>query len=359
LKRQSLSLLFALGRPLSGAYSLLMMLRSAAYRRGFLKSRELPCRVISVGNLSMGGTGKTPHVMTLAEWFRDRGLEPAVITRGYGGRAGKGPLVVSDGTEVLVSPEVGGDEPVMMAGALPGVPVIAGSDRFSGGRLAVRRFGSRVIILDDGFQHFALRRDIDLVLLPASNPLGTGRVFPGGNLRESPTALKRATAILITKAEEMDDADREIIRGEIHAICPGRPVFFSRLEPSGPNRMANSMEQETEQMPGGMLYAFCAIADPDSFFFCLERLEVKIAGRKALRDHHPYTPADLSALAGYAADQGAAGLVTTAKDWVKIKPLWKDILEKSRKYSAFSLWVLDIHARPEEGFWKMLESYQE
>jgi tetraacyldisaccharide 4'-kinase len=353
LKDSTLSLLLALGRPLSPAYSTLMKVRAWAYRNGYLATRRLSCPVISIGNLSLGGTGKTPHVLAIANWLKSRGIRPAVVSRGYRGRAGRGPLVVSDGTSVLVSHRDAGDEPVMMAETLSDIPVVVGSDRYAGGRLAIERFGAQVIVLDDGFQHMALFRDIDLVLLPAVNFFGTQWVFPGGDLREPVSALSRATAILLTRAEALSFADQEIGRRELQAMVPGRPVFLSETRATRFLSMKGEVEA-TDALAGEPLFAVCALAGPEFFFSILEELEMDLRGKVAFPDHYLYKRDVLSKLMAQAGKQGAKALVITHKDRVKIEPIWRELAAKGEE--PIPIRVLEIEARPEKGFWNMLEA---
>jgi tetraacyldisaccharide 4'-kinase len=186
---------------LSFPYGLAHQLRLQAYHMRWVAVRQLPCRVISIGNLTLGGTGKTPVVEVVAGLLRREGIRVCVLSRGYGGRAQSGITVVSDGKRCLVSPEVAGDEPVLLAEHLADVPVIVGKDRYAAGMLAVESFGVDAIVLDDGFQHVQLARDLDILLLDAVRPLGNGRLFPRGDLRERPTAIARADAIVLTRCE--------------------------------------------------------------------------------------------------------------------------------------------------------------
>jgi tetraacyldisaccharide 4'-kinase len=353
LKDSTLSLLLALGRPLSPAYSTLMKIRAWAYRNGYIATKRLSCPVISIGNLSLGGTGKTTHVLAIANWLKSQGIRPAVVSRGYGGRAGRGPLVVTDGTNVLVSQRDAGDEPVMMAEALSNIPVVVGSDRYAGGRLAIERFGAQAIVLDDGFQHMALFRDVDLVLLPAINFFGTRWVFPGGDLREPVSALSRATAILLTRAETLSSADQEIGRRELQTMVPGRPVFLSEMRAMRFLSMEGKVEA-ADALAGEPLFAVCALAGPEFFFLILEELETDLRGKVAFPDHYSYKRDDLSKLMAQAGKRGAKALVTTHKDRVKIEPIWRELAASGEE--LLPIRVLEIEARPEEGFWNMLEA---
>jgi tetraacyldisaccharide 4'-kinase len=351
LKDSTLSLLLALGRPLSPAYSNLMKVRAWAYRNGYLATRRLSCPVISIGNLSLGGTGKTPHVLATANWLKSRGIRPAVVSRGYGGRAKRGPLVVSDGTNVLVSHRDAGDEPVMMAEALSDIPIVVGSDRYAGGRLAIERFGAQAIVLDDGFQHMALFRDIDIVLLPAVNFFGTRWVFPGGDLREPVSALSRATAILLTRADALSFADQEIGRRELQTMVTGRPVFLSEMRATRFISMKGEVEA-VDALAGEPLFAVCALAGPEFFFATLEELGTDLRGKVAFHDHYSYKRNDLIKLMAQAGKHGAKALVTTHKDRVKIEPIWRELAANDEE--PIPVWVLEIEPRPEEGFWNML-----
>nr|HDN00883.1 tetraacyldisaccharide 4'-kinase [Deltaproteobacteria bacterium] len=353
LNHKTLSLFWAFGRPLSPVYSSLMKIRAWAYRRGYLATRRLPCPVISIGNLSLGGTGKTPHVLAVANWLKNMGVRPAVVSRGYGGRAGHTPLVVSCGKGVTTFPRDAGDEPVMMAKALPDIPVVVSSDRYAAGKLAIERFGTQTIVLDDGFQHMALYRNVDLVLLPAINFFGTRWVFPGGDLREPVSALSRATAILLTRANLLSFADQESGRRELQAMVPGRPVFLSEMRAVKFLSMEGKVASP-DALQGEPLFAFCALADPEFFFATLENLKVDLRGRAAFPDHYSYKREDLNKLMAQSLRQGVKALVTTDKDRVKMEPIWHELAANCER--NLPIWVLEIEARPEGGLWNMLEA---
>jgi tetraacyldisaccharide 4'-kinase len=351
---RTLSLLFAFGRPFSPFYARLMRLRERAYATGRLASLRLPCPVVSIGNLSLGGTGKTPHVQAMVRWLRERGKRPVVVSRGYGGTVGRGPAVVSDGERVLLSPREAGDEPVMIAHFLRGVPVIVGSDRFSAGVCAVEKLGADVIVLDDGFQHLRLAREVDLVLLPANGPFSKERVFPGGDLREPVSALSRATAVLLTRAEAVPAGERELVRHRVQTTVPGVPVFFSETRVTGMRSVGGRCEGPG-YLKGAAVLAFCALGDPQAFWDTLERLGADVKGREAFPDHYFYKAADLARLLALARATGAQALVTTAKDVVKIEPLSIDLTLRGRD-ASLPVWVLEIEAMPERGLWNLLGS---
>ena len=220
-----LDYLFFFGRPFSPLYGALMSLRSMLYRRGIITRHGLEAPVISVGNLVLGGTGKTPLVHYIAAYLRQLGRKPAVLSRGYKGTAANRINIVSNPTDILLDAAEAGDEPRLLAEKLPGIPVITGKDRFAAGRFAIDSFAVDTVILDDGFQHIALKQDLDLVLFSTGKGFGNGRVLPGGDLREPLAALKRADAFVITGiAGSPPDNDA----GFIHFLkdtYPEKPVF--------------------------------------------------------------------------------------------------------------------------------------
>jgi tetraacyldisaccharide 4'-kinase len=236
------SLLFA---PLSAAYGAAVAARGALYRIGWLRSETAPVPVISVGNIVAGGTGKTPVVALVARLLKKAGLSPAILSRGYGGRRNEDPLVVSDGSGSgpATTSAMAGDEPLMLARLLPDVPIVVARRRIEGARLAASRLGARCLVLDDGFQHIALKRNLDIVLLDAMSPLDDGRLLPAGMLREPPSALARAGALAFTGRRGSDAeavslsggmaADVRADRARVAVWAPaGTPLFQIDLEPT-------------------------------------------------------------------------------------------------------------------------------
>ncbi|HEX9156806.1 MAG TPA: tetraacyldisaccharide 4'-kinase, partial [Syntrophales bacterium] len=200
-----------------------MKARIFLYRAGVYKTHSLPCKVVSVGNITLGGTGKTPFVALLAEMIRARGLRAVILSRGYGGKF-QGPHgLVSDGERVLMNAHLAGDEPYLLAEKLTGTPVVIGKERRASGRWAAERFRAEVVLLDDGFQHLALRRDLNLLLIDSSCPFGNGKVFPRGVLREPLDQARRADAIILTKAG--GGASIKNLEKEISDLAGGAPVF--------------------------------------------------------------------------------------------------------------------------------------
>jgi len=310
---------FRLGRPLAPLYAGLMRCRALAYRRGWLASDRLPVPVISVGNLTMGGTGKTPLVMAVARILLDAGRHPAVISRGYGGASKEPVNLVGDGRQLLLDVGQAGDEPRLLAESLPGVVVATGVKRSRVALSVIERLGVDVIVLDDGFQHLGMRRDLDLVLFKGPDFLGNGRVFPGGDLREPLSALARAQAFVLTGSGHADTAGQDDFRSWLVKNFPVRPIFSAAYQ-VGSLQSGNALAGEPPA-PGTGLLAFCGLARPEPFRQMLSEQGYTITGFRAFPDHHPYGAADLIALGRELEKSGATALVTTAKDLVKLHRL--------------------------------------
>ncbi|NLH50202.1 MAG: tetraacyldisaccharide 4'-kinase [Myxococcales bacterium] len=306
------NILSALLIPFGLIYGLILSLRARAYRQGWFSAARPVCRVVSVGNLTLGGTGKTPVTAWLARDLKDSGQAVAVVSRGYRGSREGWCCVVSDGATRLLDAGQAGDEPVLLADALPGVPVIISARRSIGVETAVSRFSSRIVICDDAFSHLALRRDLDLVLIHGRDGLGNGRCFPAGPLREPAGAIRRAGAVLLNvTAGEEPEVEPEIRRSGFTG-----PIFRFRY---GQVRLASlSDRRSVEPAADKPLLAFAAIARPEDFFQGLARAGWPVAASRVFPDHHLYTPSDLSALIALAKSQNISRLATTAKDAVKL-----------------------------------------
>lgn len=279
------------------------------YRRGILHAEALPRPVISVGNLAVGGAGKTPHVQFLASWLAGLGARPAVLSRGYG-RKSRGVVWVSHGEGPLVPADVGGDEPVLLASLLPGVPVLAGEVRADAGRECLKRHDVDVFLLDDGFQHLRLSRDADLLLVDAGRGLGNRRTLPLGPLREPAGSARFADALIVTKCVDLAKG-----RETAAAIPfpPGRPRAFSRLSP----RSLVDRGGRESPLPAGTVEvaAFCGLARNGQFSETLADAGFAVRKFLAYGDHHRYRQKDIEEIAA-----AASGLpvVTTEKDLVRL-----------------------------------------
>jgi tetraacyldisaccharide 4'-kinase len=290
-------------------------LRNAGYSFGLLPIQRLACRVVCVGNLTVGGTGKTPAVITLARRLMDAGRKVAVLLRGYG-RVGGGVEVVSDGRDLFLDWRRAGDEAVLLATSLPGVPIVVGGDRVAAGRLAVQRFGPDTLLLDDGFQHRSLHRDLELVMLDATDPFGGGRLVPRGRLREPVAALKRAHAVILSRTDQAPELAG--LRRRLARVIPGVPQVLTRHRPSGLTDLAGGEERPLESLRGRRALAVSGIANPLAFHRTLADLGAVLVGRLAFPDHHPYGPADLARADAVARGAGAELIVTTEKDAIRI-----------------------------------------
>lgn len=321
--KQLLAVLFLVGRIFSPVYSLVMVLRAFLYRENILlHSQRLPVPVISIGNLTLGGTGKTPMVRYVSRLLLDRGLRPAIVSRGYGGKAAGPVNIVSDGTRILLPPEMAGDEPFMLAEALPGVPVLTGPKRSRVAGHAIREFGVNRVVMDDGFQHLAVQRDLDLVLFSAGALLGNGRVFPGGELREPLSALGRAHGFVITGVDDGNRSRMEDFERRLQSAFPGTPVFTGAYLPLGIWHSWPDTSLALAEARKIEVFAFAGIANPDSFCQTLRQEGFSLAGFKEFRDHHGYTAQDVVALVAAARACGARALITTEKDFVKLRPFF-------------------------------------
>jgi tetraacyldisaccharide 4'-kinase len=285
--------------------------RNRLYDLGILRQAKLPCPVISVGNLTVGGTGKTPTVILLANRLREKGRRPAVLSRGYGGRVGAPVSIVSDENRVLMEWGEAGDEPVLIARALPGVPVLTGAKRYLTGRAAVDRLGADILILDDAFQHRQLFRDLDIVLVNAALPFGNGRLLPGGPLREQIAALRRAHLIIRTGAEG-DPVEL------LEESASGLPVFRGTHRPQGVVEGRTGRLLPAASLQGEKVCAFAGIGRPEIFRRSLAALGAKVVSFRAFPDHDPYTRPGIDALRRLAAETGADRIITTEKDGVRL-----------------------------------------
>jgi tetraacyldisaccharide 4'-kinase len=294
-------------RLLGRAFGAIGSLRAAAYRRRLLPRQRLGGPVVSVGNLGVGGSGKTPVVARVAELLRDAGEPVSVLSRGYGGTFRGDALVVSDGSALLAGASEAGDEPVMLARALPGVVVAVGPRRDAVGRAVEARFGRRVHVLDDGFQHLRLERDLDIVCLDVRDL--DDRPMPAGRLRESPSAIDRADVVLLTRLEAASEAE---IRG-----------LESRLGPDRTFRVARRLDgwrtlDGRPAAPPVRPFLLAAIARPERFERDVAADGITVVGRAFFRDHHRFQAADLAGAEAQARAAGADAVVTTAKDAVRL-----------------------------------------
>ncbi|MBI5887665.1 MAG: tetraacyldisaccharide 4'-kinase [Deltaproteobacteria bacterium] len=299
---------------LSLAYGLAVSVRLRLYGLGILSTKRLPCKVISIGNITAGGSGKTPMAIHVAGLLKKRGERVTVLSRGYG-RASSGVLTVSDGKNILLGPREAGDEPYLMATRLKGVPVVVGEDRAEAGLFAIRKFNPACIILDDGFQHLRLERDLNILLVDAQAGFGNGFLLPRGILREPLSAVKRAS-ITMVKGSGLGDNTADIIHRS------GKSVVKFNYKPNCLTHLSGNQTLPLTSLKGKRVIAIAGIANPESFFSTLRRLNAEIVKTIIFPDHHAYSKADIlkiEALKKAAPD--ADIIITTEKDGVKLKGL--------------------------------------
>lgn len=303
-------------------YELMVRIRNAAYRRGWLRTRRVSAAVVSIGNLTTGGTGKTPFVEYVAAFYRRLGRRVAILSRGYGGKGGRN------------------DEALVLEENLPEVPHLQGADRLALAQNAIEDLQSEILLLDDGFQHRRLARDLDLVLIDATTPWGYGYLLPRGLLREPPSSLSRAGLIVLTRCDQVAAEQRERLRQTIARIAPRVSVIESRHRP------VDLRNSEGDSAPLHMLRdnptaAFCGLGNPEAFRRTLMDLGTELCAFRAFPDHHIYTRGDIETLRRWAESlPGGANIVTTQKDLVKLR---------LPRLSDRSLWRLGVRLGIESG----------
>ncbi len=316
---------------LSQIFRLIISIRHFCYNKRILRDSPLGCQVVVVGNLTVGGTGKTPIVEKFAKALTERGRKVAILSRGYksksDGALGKfirwlthgeapKPKVVSDGKNVLLDSEIAGDEPFMLASNLPGVVVIVDKNRIRAGHYAITHFGADVLLLDDGFQYLPLHGQAQLLLVDKTNPFGNLSMLPRGILREPISHLKRASFIFLTKSDGTPDAELESL---IRKYNPSVEIIECAHKPSCLIDFTTRERKPLDILRGKNVACFCAIAAPESFEGLLRECGAKIVFRERFMDHHRFDEDELSEVFREAASKGAEMVLTTEKDAVRIR----------------------------------------
>ena len=336
--------------PLSWLYAASVQLRNILYTYGIFKARKLPCRVISVGNIVVGGTGKTPAIIAIAKHLQREGMRVAILLRGYKRHVREKVTIVSDGEKVCASPVESGDEAYMLAKHLRSVPIIVGKRRYSAGQVALERFQVDVLLLDDGFQHRQLARDVDILTIPTTHPFGSPeQLLPAGTLREPLTALRRADLILLTHADISNISAH--IKKLVKPLAPNTPVLTSTHQPThlyslAVSRQPSAVSRQQEslvagendsnrhnalltadsrllianvkELKGKRVLAVCGIGNPDAFVATLTRCSVANVELLAFPDHHVYTETDKQQIETTFQETAADMIVITQKDEQKL-----------------------------------------
>ena len=303
---------FAISLP----YQLITNFRNWLYDKKIFTVVKLPCPVISVGNITVGGTGKTPCVIMLAQMLKFHGFKPAILSRGYGGKNTTSVNIVSDGKNILLNSKTAGDEPFLMAQSLRSIPIIVGPQRIKTGKAAINRFGVNVLICDDAMQHRQIFRDINLVLLDSQDPLGNGHILPRGKLREPITALERASAFLFTRTDENHKA--ESINENLTQLRK-IPIFTSIHKVKDVIKGDYSDKWPISDLKGKKICAFCGIAKPDSFKKSLLAAQAHILSFDAFPDHHNYNRAEIEIIKNKFNNYKADIMITTQKDGMRLQ----------------------------------------
>ncbi len=294
-------------------------LRRALYGNGMIGGKKLPCRVISVGNITLGGTGKSPMTVFLAKQIQQMGYQVVVCSRGYGGRASKKGGIVSDGHRRLMAPEDAGDEPVMMAAKLKGIPVVVGKDRFRAGEMALKRFRPDVLILDDAFQHLRLRRDINLLLMDSRRPFGNGYLFPRGMLREPASSISWGDAIILTRSNTVCGQDPDNMPFKPPGWRGNLPLFRASHVPKVYRFIdGKQIEVNPHILSGQRVMAFSGIARNDDFKQTIKKLGCELAGFLDFPDHYWYSDREIQQIGSMRTKAGAKYIMTTEKDLARI-----------------------------------------
>lgn len=318
-------------------------------REAEAKRVEFPdVKIISVGNITVGGTGKTPAVQWLVRRLQQQGQQVAVVARGYNGECSTQGAVVSDGSRILLDAAHAGDEALLHARSLPGIPVFIGRDRVTAVKVAVENFCPQTIVLDDGFQYWSLAREFDLVLLDARRPFGNGKLLPSGRLREPPQELKRAHGVLLTRCNFATKNELASTHAELKRHTTA-PVFHASHSPVSLRDEATGARQGLEVLAAQPVAALSALADNEAFLKSLRYRGATVARTLGRRDHYLWREGEIRRFVAKAKEQGATAVVTTEKDAVKIDPHW---------ISPLPLWSLQIELQVEneEALWQLIQS---
>ena len=322
---------------LSKISGLIVSLRVFLYQKGILRKHRLKHPVISVGNLTVGGTGKTPLVGFLAQILKKAGYQPVILSRGYKRSNKNAVLLVSDVREVFCGPEECGDEPYLLARKLEGVPVVVGNSRYQAGRLLEDRYSNLIYLLDDGYQHIQLKRNLNILILDATDPFGGHHLLPAGRLREPTKALARADAIVITRSHMFSETEN--LEEQIRRWNQRVPISYFHHDVTALYDARTGTRFQPRDFLGSSVIALAAIGSPHVFLYDLEHYQMKISDRFIFRDHHPFSQSELDGVLKRLEEVQARAIVTTEKDAVRLKEL---------DFQEGQIFVLQIEPQPED-----------
>ena len=307
------------------SYDKLTIFRNVLFDLRILKVHKLSCPVISVGNLAVGGTGKTPMVIWLARFLLEEGWRVGVVSRGYKGEETEKVLVVSDGRDILAGSDISGDEPQLLARRLPGIPVLCSTKRALAAEAAVEQFRCEVVILDDGFQHRFVARNLDIVMLDSRYPFGDGSLFPRGILREQTAALTRARVLVLSRFDGSEQAEQS--HKDLVGQWPDKTVVTAAHRATRLFGASAQRELPLSFVKNKRLAAFAGIGRPDDFFRTVRDLGADLVHTTALPDHHPLTIELFASLMEEASAKQPELWLTTEKDWVRLPSDLPDSME--------------------------------
>jgi len=299
--------------PLFLVYQIIIFFRNYFYDKKIFKSTKLPCKIISVGNITIGGTGKTPTVIAIAKFLQQHNKSVAILSRGYG-RKSRGTQLVTDGLTNPTNYKLFGDEPILMANSLLRIPIIVDENRVRGGQFLIDNYHPEVIILDDGFQHRKIHRDVDIVLVNSNISKIANRIFSFSNFREPWTSLKRAHIILLTKSDIVPLSSKLQLKLEKFRL----PLFKTNLSPA-PYLLDNENNQIIlDDVKGKTALLFSGIGDPESFIKTIQNLNINILDSINFSDHKNYSKSDIEKIRNTFKEINADIIITTEKDIIKI-----------------------------------------
>ena len=306
--------------PFCWLYSAVISARNYCYKVGWFKQKQLACTVISVGNIVVGGTGKTPATAAMASLLKNKGFRVALILSGYKRHSNDAITIVSDGEKRLCSRKESGDEAEMLARQLTDIPIVVGKQRYLAGKTALDRFKSEILIIDDGFQHRQLARDIDIVTIDATQPYGTSNLLPIGTLREPTSALQRADIILLTRTDA-SNINITDLKAELNQFAQNTPILESVHQPTSLYRLNQKENQDAlplTTLTGKRLLAVCGIGNPDAFVTTLKKYQPEAVELFSFPDHHVYTATDIHEIQKRRQRCHAEWVITTQKDEQKL-----------------------------------------